>query len=87
MLGPAVRRDPSLRPQLPSTLRMSARAALGVAAGQYFSLFLLIGSAARRGIAEGLGAEARLAHGARLVVTELAFSFHCISVDPGRCTG
>src|SRR6266404_7268539 len=65
MLGPAARRDPSLRPQLPSTLRMSARAALGVAAGQYFSLFVLIGSAARRGIAEGLGAEALLAHGAR----------------------
>ncbi len=44
---------------------MSARAALGVAAGQYFSRFVLIGSAARRGIAEGLGAEALLAHGAR----------------------
>ncbi|HEX9418667.1 MAG TPA: hypothetical protein VGA81_06420, partial [Methylomirabilota bacterium] len=44
---------------------MSARAALGVAVGQYFSRFVLIGSAARRGIAEGLGAEALLAHGAR----------------------
>jgi copper resistance protein D len=44
VLGPAARRDPSLRPQLPSALRMSAWAALGAAAGQCFSLFVLIGS-------------------------------------------
>jgi putative copper resistance protein D len=44
VLGPAARTDPALRPQLPSTLRMSAWAALGVAAGQCFSLFVLIGS-------------------------------------------
>jgi len=58
VLRPTVRRDPSLRPQLPSTLRMSAWAALGVAAGQCFSLFVLIGSlsdAQQWPIAEVLG--------------------------------
>src|SRR6266481_1970089 len=44
VLVPAAWTDPALRPQLPSALRMSAWAALGVAAGQCFSLFVLIGS-------------------------------------------
>ncbi len=43
-LGPAVRRDQALRPLLPPTLRLSAWAAIGVAVGQCFSLFVLIGS-------------------------------------------
>jgi putative copper resistance protein D len=44
VLGPAIRKDPELRPLLPSTLRMSAWAALAVVAGQCFALFVLIGS-------------------------------------------
>lgn len=44
VLRPAARTDPGLRPLLPSTLRLSAWAALAVSAGQCFSLFVLIGS-------------------------------------------
>lgn len=44
VLGQAARTDPVLRPLLPPTLRVSAWAAIGVAVGQCFSLFVLIGS-------------------------------------------